>query len=67
MGGPHVYSQAKQQPYDSHGEQKPHTAPNGRFNESQAYQARSDIGGPVLGGFEVVINSEPIRHGITFV
>ena len=65
MGGEtsRICPDAKEQPYDGHDEQKPRTAPYGRFDESQAHQARYEIGRPVLGSYEVIINSEPIRLG----
>ena len=59
-----VYPEAKEQPYEGHEEQEPRTAPYRSFDESQAHQARSGIGRPVLGSCEVIISSEPIRLAI---
>ena len=64
MGRLHVVSEAAEQPDSGHDEQKPHTAPYGRLDESQAHQARNEIARPVLGSCEVVINPEPIRLAI---
>src|SRR6516225_5565211 len=61
----HVVPVAAEHPYRGHETQKPRTAPDGRSDESQAYQARYEIGRPVLGGCEVIVNPEPIRLVIT--
>ena len=64
MGTRLVYPEANEQPYDGHDEQEPRTAPYGRCDESQAHQARCEIGRPVLGSCEVIIRlrADPARH-----